>query len=95
MYPGQLRKGYKALYVCAGKQLLQEYPELASKQGSDLLAALRQGTEMRKAWEGGSGGSNRLLQCLVNQGEACIAYSHGWMRKPVQHAILRCPLVAA
>ena len=78
--------------VPAGKELLQSYPEMASKSGTDLLTALAIGTEMRKAWEGGSGGSSRLLQCLVNQGHACIAYSHGWMRKPVQHTILRSAL---
>lgn len=49
---------------------------------------------MRKAWEGGSGGSDRLLQCLVNGDEACIAYNHGWMRKYVQHIIFRSAAIS-
>ena len=57
--------------------------------GADLLEALDRGSEMRKAWEGGSGGSNRLVQCHVSQGQACIAYGHGWLRKAVQHPMDR------
>lgn len=57
--------------------------------GAELLTALGKGSEIRKAWEGGSGGSNRLVQCLVNQGQACIAYCSGWLRKAVQHPLDR------
>lgn len=57
---------------------------------ADLVTALTRGSEMRKAWEGGPGGSNRLVQCLVGQGQACLVYGRGWLRKSVQHPIDRC-----
>jgi len=75
--------------LCAGKLLLEACPGVASMTGAEVLTALGKGSEMRKAWEGGSGGSNRLVQCVVSQGQACIAYGHGWLRKPVQHPIDR------
>ena len=61
--------------------------------GAELVAALGKGSEMRKAWEGGSGGSNRLVQCAVSQGQACIVYGRGWLRKAVQHPIDRYDLL--
>ena len=75
--------------VRAGKQLLQRCPEVASMTGAQLVAVLGKGSEMRKAWEGGSGGSNRLVQCTVSQGQAYIVYGRGWLRKAVQHPIDR------
>ncbi|DBA79779.1 TPA: hypothetical protein ACH3X1_008443 [Trebouxia sp. C0004] len=72
-----------------GSVLLEAAPAVGSMTGADLLAALSKGSEMRKAWEGGSGGSNRLVQCFVNEGQACIAYGHGWLRKSVQYPLDR------
>jgi len=66
--------------------LLEAAPAVGSMTGADLLAALSKGSEMRKAWEGGS---NRLVQCFVNEGQACIAYGHGWLRKSVQYPLDR------
>lgn len=73
----------------AGKLLSQACPEVASMRGAELVNALSKGSEMRKAWEGGTGGSNRLVQCLVSQGQACLVYGRGWLRKSVQHPIDR------
>lgn len=74
----------------AGKLLLQACPEVGSMSGAELMTALTRGSEMRKAWEGGS---NRLVQCLVSQsqgqGQACLVYGRGWLRKSVQHPIDR------
>lgn len=75
--------------MTVGKQLLRACPEVGSMTGAELVAALGKGSEMRKAWEGGSGGSNRLVQCAVSQGQACIMYGRGWLRKAVQHPIDR------
>lgn len=75
----------------AGKLLLQACPEVGSMSGTELVTALGKGSEMRKAWEGGSGGSNRLVQCLLSQGQACLVYGRGWLRKSVQHPIDRYP----
>ena len=77
---------------CAGKVLLEGWPGVGSMTGGQVLASLAKGSEMRKAWVLGSGGSNRLVHCLVSQGaggRACIAYDHGWLRKAVQHPIDR------
>ena len=50
--------------------------------GRQLLEALAHGTEMHKAWEGGSGGSRRLVQvqwpCIVS----CAAAIRGWDARP-------------
>ncbi len=73
----------------AGSVLLEAAPAVGTMTGADLLAALSKGSEMRKAWEGGSGGSNRLVQCFVNEGQAYIAYGHGWLRKAVQYPLDR------
>ncbi|KAL0021454.1 hypothetical protein WJX79_002812 [Trebouxia sp. C0005] len=72
-----------------GSVLLEAAPAVGSMTGADLLAALNKGSEMRKAWEGGSGGSNRLVQCFVSEGQACITYGHGWLRKAVQYPLDR------
>ena len=73
----------------AGKLHLQACPEVGSMSGAELVTALSKGSEMRKAWEGGSGGSNRLVQCLVSPGQACLVYGRGWLRKSVQLPIDR------
>lgn len=71
-----------------GKVLLQAC-SVGSMPGAELVSALSKGSEMRKAWEGGSGGSNRLVQCLISQGQPCLVYGRGWLRKSVQLPIDR------
>ena len=46
--------------------------------GRQLLEALARGTEMHKAWEGGSGGSRRLVQVQCKCMLSCAAAIHGY-----------------
>eukprot|EP00891_Asterochloris_glomerata_P008704 jgi/Astpho2/8704/fgenesh1_pg.00128_%23_14_t len=69
--------------------LIREAPAAGSMTGRQLLEALARGTEMHKAWEGGSGGSRRLVQVTMADGKPQLTYSHGWMRKRMQYTIQR------
>ncbi len=51
--------------------LIREAPAAGSMTGRQLLEALARGTEMHKAWEGGSGGSRRLVQVQCRRMLSC------------------------
>lgn len=56
--------------------LIREAPAAGSMTGRQLLEALARGTEMHKAWEGGSGGSRRLVQVQCRRMLSCGAPFH-------------------
>lgn len=68
---------------------MREFGALAELQGSELLARLRGGTEMHKAWERGSGGSTRVMRCSVETGVVTLSYAHGLLRRPTANAVNR------
>ncbi|KAK9829538.1 hypothetical protein WJX72_006379 [[Myrmecia] bisecta] len=72
-----------------GSLLLQDCPDVGTMTGAQLLAALSAGTEMHKAWEQGAGGSTRLMQCTLVACTVYLAYSSGWRRKSMKHAVDR------
>ena len=65
------------LPVPVAQALIAEAPAAGSMTGRQLLEALARGTEMHKAWEGGSGGSRRLVQVHCTCVLPCTAAIHG------------------